>query len=1301
MECHSRIFGDIVLGSTTVKDFIQGADTVEVKPQIIAEWNMNSIANSYINGTETQPTSFTPLTLQSISPSPSPSTITETSNFSRTFSSPVFNDNTSQLIISSSQSAVSSVSVSSMTAGIAILILKNKIDVAPGDNILVQGVGPLFDGSYIAGAGTNGVVINYNTNNPTGNSSYKVAPLQGTLSVNSNEYYVDFSVANFSSKSAKIFFKLKSDYATQSQSSQLFLEQFNVTLRAIGMLNNEIIYTQSITKNYNVNSTSWTDAHISFANPDSDIDKVRVYLSIDTPNEFKAALIVDQIFAANVSDYEIYTEDRTPLSQVFMPNRPGEVLVDSGPQNVQINSTLSHPQQPTTVQMAHKYAVGDLFEKVQRSVTPFSGNPYSYYVSGSGLGSKRIWCIYDKEVKVNKLVIKVNAIAAKPSKLAPSIPGQPESGGFNIKLLINKSWTTISNTQMEFSDNGILTIYWNGTSWTSTPWSSASTPTISDINGTIDKSVSIQGVVFECISQEYTLENSPLNKNDALQTLELVEISPRLELNLSKFVKGMTVTKELDSNDTPLPIGRTTSNTCMIDLSNIPITINAADTNSAENDDVVPISNYSQTSPLYGLLVKGVKIKGSFNLNTGIASGTQNIVNVPSFIMYSERWSEDGDTVSLECFDIIKRLQSIKSRPLFLQDKSINEIIYSILDSVGFGDYYLDELAKLKIVKYKNDSSNSSISTILKQTVEYFWANDQDSVIETINELLKAYQVSLYTDEYGAIKFISLYQISEKLDSVNDQDVLYVQDLNETLTGGKVRRSNLKALNFEEIERPEKLTIKYKKPMPSISDYRQPKNRPNASITEIATDIVWEPEQGAQVLTFFELASPGILTPTQNRIPFDVDSAYRINRAIENSGYLLIDKEIVKYDGVEYKFSYKNNSGNLVSRIEVIRNKADIDTVISEIYQTNQVSEITWTPTGYLVNVERGCFGTEPSEHKVLSSGSRVGWVGREFNAAYKQVSSIDQSDGTFGASNGNISIKSEKSSGGILIYPSSNNTVGNKRRLFSRYVLNNVPSGKTGYLGSVVGLKISSGQITDGLFIWTGITNKNKQTTISISIIQLVNGNITVVSSPKDFEFTEDLFSENEALEMYVEFNSTMNKMKVFIGSTSLFEVVRSKSDENDPGKRKVAFKTLTTNISPIKKDGFFGFAALENGRGVLDALAFTANSDPRNLNQININDLEDGYYSSSSTSPAYYANADNLLNQIIYNKFVPGFNAYKDSFVFTGAPVARGIKIFDVEYQDYPVIASPEIEFLGYTYNIDAIRTPTSVTGNVEGNK
>ena len=1268
-----------MLGNTTVRSAIEATDVVDAKPRIHAEWNMNSIADPFIHGTETHPISFTALSLQKNSAAPDIVNITETSNFERTFYSPVFNDNSSQLIISSLSSTSALISGYSMSSGVASLILKNKIDIEVGDSISVSGIGELFNGSYIVSSQIGGFIVSYTTSNTSSNVSLTSASLQGRVSANVSEYYVDFTVSNFASRAAKIFLKLKSDYIYQSQSSNLFMEKFNVNLRAVGLKDNEIVYTQSITKNYMVDSTSWTSAVVPFANPDSVVDTVRLYISVEPTNNYKTALIVDQIFAANVSDFEIYTEDRTPLSEVFDINRPGEVLLDAGAKTVQINPNLTYPQQCTPTQMAHKYAVGNLYEKVQRSVTPFAGNPYSYYVSGSGWGSKRVWCIYDKNVTTNKLVIKVNAIAAKP-----------EVDKFTIKILVNKQWQTIVTTSMQFSNNGILVLYYTGSSWTTTPWTSY--PTISTTTGQIDKKISVQGIAFECISQSYTIENSPLNKTDALETLELIEISPRLELDLSKFVKSFNINKELDASNLPLPLGSITANTANVSFSNIPIVINDSDTKTSETDDIVPISNYSFSSPLQNLLVKGVKLKGSFDINTGLASGSYNISNVPAFVMYVERWTENTDLVSAECYDSIKRLQNTKSRPLYLRDKTINEIIYSVLDSVGFGDYYFDELAKLKILRQENESNY--ISNNIDQSVEYFWALDKDSVVDTLNDLFKPYQVSIYSDEYGAIRFMSLYEINRKAESIAESETVFIQDLNQTLTSGRVIRSNLMGINFIEMERPQKITVKYKKPVPSLSDYRQKKKRPNTSLTESATDIVWEPENETQVLTFFELSSPGIVTPTQNRIPFDIDSASRINRTIENSGYLLIDQEIVKYDGLEYIFTYTDANGNRMSRTEVIRNGADINRVISEIYQINQSSKVTWTPSGQMVNVERGCFGTEPSAHVVLSNGSRSGWVGREFNAAYKQVSSIDEGDGTFGASNGNISIKSTKSSGGILIYPSSNNRVGNKRRLFSRYILNNVPSGKTGYLGTVVGMKINNGQITNGLFIWTGITNKNKQTTITISIIQIVDGTVKVVSKPEDFEFNENLYSIDEALEMYAEFNNEMNKMKVFIGSTSLFEEVKSE-DEDDSGKKNIAFKTLTVPISPIRKDGLFGFAALENGRGTLDSLAFTANSDPRNLNNLSINNLDDGYHSASSTTRAYYSQANTLLNKIVFNQFVGEFNTFKDSFVFTGAPVARGIKIFDVEYQDYPVIATPEIEFLGYTYNINAIKNTTSITG------
>lgn len=1278
--------------NATIKNYINNSYSVDIKPRIFAEWNANLLASQKICGTYTNmPSTVNSTVLKSFSnvnPASAPTTV------SRGEATSVFNDTNAQLMIVGGQSISALVDYKSAAAGIVTLKLRNPILIVPGDSLVVEGLGENYDGSFVATTGTTSAVVKYNNGNSSFNASeVKVSP-SGYIKLSGGAYNYNHVLAE-NTKAAKFTFRMKSDYSFQALTSTDFLEQFDVSIRIIGLnvgpTNYTVVYTQSLSQNYSVNSSEWTEVELMFANPDSEINRISISLTFDGTETKKSALLVDRFFVSEISDYEVYISDRQPVSEVFEIERPGEILLDRGPLTIPVG-TETFQQLCSPVHMSSSYALGDYFEKVQRSVVPFQGNPYSYYTSGSGLDSKKIYCIYDKTIPINKIVIKVNSIVTKP-----------KINKFKIKLLINNVWTNITTTGIAFPANGLLTLYYSGSAWSTSRWSNTSVPSISMYTGTITTKIDVQGIAFECEELEFVRATSELNKDQTLSMLELVEISPRLELDLTPITLGLSINKEL-STDNALPLGSVSANTATIDFSSIPIIIGESDTRTTEEDDRIPISNYSSLSPLYNMLVRGVKIKGYFDVDTETSGGGINASKtlVPAFVMYSERWSENVDKVSVECFDVIKRLQSIPARPLYLENKTINEIIYSILDSVGFSDYYFNDLNNLKIVKFNTSGAEGNYA-ILKQSIDYFWADKENSVTDTLNDLFKAYQIAMYADEYGGVKFTSLLEINNKLSPIDTNSIVYVQDKNNASSGAGEQpfnfKSNLKSIQFEDIERPEKIILRYRRPTPSVSDFREVKNKPNTSVISKATDIVWEPESEAQVLTYFELAAPGIISEMQNRIPFNVEQAGFINRAIENSGYLLIDEEIVKYDGLEYRFTIPGDP--TFYRIEEIKSSSDIERVISEIYQEKKTGDINWAPTGFMVNVQRGMFGTEPSKHIVLSPGVRTGWLGREFNAAYKGVSTVDPADGTFGAAEGNIALKSEKTSGGIFIYPSENNTVGTKRKFFARYSINKMPAGKSGALGACIGVKLDSGEITDGLFIWTGVSSKNDETIVSISIIQIVNGTIKTISEPKDFNFTSDLYSYDEPLELYVEFNSQMNKMKVFIGSTSLFEIVREKNKEDKEGERKVAFKTLTTNISTINKDGFFGFAAKEQGRGVLDSMAFSVKNDPRDLNSIDINNTQNDYLNSDSNSnPSFYIGASGILNAIVYNQFISGFNKFKDAFVYTGAPVARGIKIFEVDYQDFPVTSTPEVEFLGYTYTIDALRN-SRIYGGGESDK
>ena len=1263
--------------NTSLKSYIDNSTMIDIKPRVFAEWNGNSISTYKVHGTYVgMPNTISSTNLKSftqVAPSPAPTVV------ARGEATPVFNDTNAQSMILGGSSASAKIDSKSAASGVVTIKLSSQLAISAGDAFVVDGLGAGYDGSFVAISGTTGSIVKYNsTNNSLTQSESRVSP-SGNIRINGGSYVYTHTLGS-GAKAVKFHLRLKSDYTHQSSTDPNFLEQFDVTIRVIGRDAEGIVYTQSLTKVFTVDSSDWTNAELMFANPDSPITQAEINLYFEGSQSKKAALLVDRFLVLDVSEYEVYISDRQPISEVFDIDRPGDLLIDRGAQSVTIGSE-TYTQQCSPVHMASSYALGDFYEKVQRSVVPFADNPYSYYTSGSDLDSKKIYCIYDRTIKTNKIVIKTNSIVTKP-----------KVDKFTIKLLINGTWTSIATSGAVFSNNGTLVLYYNGSSWTTTRWGNVSVPSISMTTGSITSKLDIQGIAFECTELEFVRPTGNLNTSDAINFLELIEISPRLELDLTNITLGFSLNKEL-SSDNPLPLGNITSNTVSIDFSNIPVIIGDSDTRTSEESDIVPISQYSQTSPLYGMLVKGVKLKGYFDVDTTTSATVANAgkVMVPAFVMFSERWSENIDKVSVECFDAIKKLQSTPARPVYLENKTVNEIIYSVLDSVGFGDYYFETLNNLKVMKYSGGSDSEN--AVLKQSVDYFWANKDQSVTDTLNELFKPYQIGMFTDEYGGVVFTSLLEISNK--TANANNLVYIQDKNHgALDGAPTNfKSNLKNISFEEIERPEKIIMRYRRPTPSISDFRQVKNKPNTSVVSRATDIVWEPESEAQLLTYFELGSPGILTETQSRIPFNVESAGFINRAIENIGYLLIDEEIVYYDGLEYIFTTPSDPS--FYRIEDIRSTSDIERIISEIYQQKNTGDINWAPTGYMVNVQRGLFGTEPAKHIVLSPGSRVGWQGIEFNASYKGVSSIDQSDGTFGAAQGNIALKSEKTSGGLFIYPTENNKVGTKRKFFARYQINKIPSGKSGSMGVGIGVKVEGASITRGLFIWTGVESKNDETSVTISIIQMVNGQVTVVAAPKTFDFTTDLYSYEEPLELYVEFNNDMNKMKVFIGSTSLFEIVKpsKKDDETD---RKVAFKTLTVDIAKIDKNGLFGFAALQQGRGVLDSMAFTVNNDPRNLNSIILNNSQGDYFDTDSkANPSFYIGASNVLNAIVYDQYIAGFNKFKDGFVYTGAPAARGIKIFEVDYQDFPVTSTPEVEFLGYTYTIDALRNSRILGG------
>jgi hypothetical protein len=95
-----------------------------------------------------------------------------------------------------------------------------------------------------------------------------------------------------------------------------------------------------------------------------------------------------------------------------------------------------------------------------KSALPTDIAPYKYFVSDDT--SKSITGIYEKPITTNKIVLKFNTLMTVPT----------------VNISINGTTITVDGSQSILPPNnsdgkstGLLTLYWNGTAWTKTKWS--------------------------------------------------------------------------------------------------------------------------------------------------------------------------------------------------------------------------------------------------------------------------------------------------------------------------------------------------------------------------------------------------------------------------------------------------------------------------------------------------------------------------------------------------------------------------------------------------------------------------------------------------------------------------------------------------------------------------------------------------------------------------------------------------------------------------------------------------------------
>jgi hypothetical protein len=811
------------------------------------------------------------------------------------------------------------------------------------------------------------------------------------------------------------------------------------------------------TESIEADSLGWTKA-VTYIGSSGSLDTISSFVykitanaltSTDSENASPTVYFTEPEIYETTS-FDFYNNSLFPTESPFTYFRPGESYVPTGdlkysfPSNYRrIASKLLSNESATGGFFGNKYSpVSSIVQnpKFFLASPPIANiktalasdiSPYKYFVSDSN--SRSITAIYEKGVLTNKIVLKFNTLMTIPT--------------VNVSVT-NSSGSTLSQSVTPNS-SGVVVLYWNGSAWSTTKWS---TMPQFNLQGQIAVSSDVKKIT---VTQTESLVNSALSSTTGvsdpdsnisldLKRMHLIEVSPRLEVDLSDFVQNLDIDKSLDSGQSSLPISSINTNDARIELSGIPAT-------DVTTGDPIPLFSSQASDPsltvLSNMLRKNIKFYINFKLIDHATIGTTPTSNlntyIPGGVFYSDSWEEnDISSISVQCFDISRYLQSTPVPDYVANLKSVFEVITNILDLAGFTDYDYDSLYKI--------CNNKSAPLDLA----YYYCNSKDTtILDALSQIFIAYQIGAYIDEYGIMKFLSLHDILSSTTSS-----MTISDSN-ILEGGFSISNNAK---------PGKISLRYQTPKikqsPSLQNITdlEVKNSPSFIYTT-SNDVVWQQQTMDSVGFNYlnaDMSEDENVFEINNNDLLDIFHTFNMN----NEGYVAIENEIVSFVYKEYeltnlgsleskKVSVKNNLelsseinkfvkeyGVGLTQKSAIVTDAEGDGVINTYYAENDfvvgdrvtisgmvptkfnisgtvldadsssflilttshslnpvtkagaaftasAADVMVTPTGKITNVKRGMFGTAPNEHARITSLASKGLSEKSINYYYTDVS--------------------------------------------------------------------------------------------------------------------------------------------------------------------------------------------------------------------------------------------------------------------------------------------------------------------------
>lgn len=437
---------------------------------------------------------------------------------------------------------------------------------------------------------------------------------------------------------------------------------------------------------------------------------------------------------------------------------------------------------------------------------------------------------------------------------------------------------------------------------------------------------------------------------------DLIELSPRLSVNLSSYVDSYQITRPAsDIGNTGMPVGQLLASTG---------SLNIFDTDQAFSKD-------NTESIVANLPGKNLQVK-FYEVVSDVPDG-QDLYTyyIPIKTMYAEEFpsvSVETRDVQFSLRDTYLYFEAITSPELLIVNRSLSYIVATLLDYVGFSNY----------IFYRVDQEQD-------KTIPYFFVGPDKTIAEVLNDLAVATQTAMFFDEGNNFVLMSKNYMLP-LESERSTDLV--------LNGGD---SILSATSIENnVFNSGKIIYNTKYIQKSYGSIQQAGLLDSDKTWIYKPVLLWEvsPEDSLKPINEESETQSGYTLsaiPLNASLPQDLPTI--VNGKITNniidfgegiywisrySGYFYANSEIIRYDAVEFDVSgvgtvwissvqdYKNYFSKLTFRGKIV------PTGRVRIYSEPFVNDNGDLVDGAVSKHGRGQFGTTPIVH---NAGAAAEWT--------------------------------------------------------------------------------------------------------------------------------------------------------------------------------------------------------------------------------------------------------------------------------------------------------------------------------------